>query len=515
MSTISTPSQSESDHHIGPDFSALIEQSTEGLAILDQQRRIVYLNPAGASFLGGQERDLIGTVVDDALDASPSTDHSGEFTRIGRASLQGRRGPLLVDVIETTKGEYIYVSFRDRTEQSRLDAQYSAFVRAAATLATVQSQKALLDDVAECVLTATGQAACTVVSYDRATSTIKQVGTAGGYPEDYADRLNGCLERGAPLASLEAFLSGELIIGYDWRDKVLADDRWAPVHATLRDAEWGSLVAVPLRYQDKTLGSVTLFYRRGQDPGKGDVRFISTIGEMAAVAMVNHELATRRARESALEERHRIARDLHDSVSQKIFGISLRSRALQMAVESRPGAPAAGTMGAGTEIADQLGDLYGLSVDALADMREMIHHLRPEALESAGLIGLIRRHAEGLVDSSDIDIRVSSQVESPDLSYADQLELYRIVQEAMGNAVRHSGADVINVRLTADENSVTVHVRDDGDGFDIHEREGHYGLRTMAERASKLGAAIAIDSSPGSTTVRVTVPVRGAVRFSD
>jgi signal transduction histidine kinase len=271
------------------------------------------------------------------------------------------------------------------------------------------------------------------------------------------------------------------------------------VHDILRRQHWGSLVAVPLKTQSASLGSITLFYRRGLEPEQRDVDFLSTIGEMAAVAITNHQLAARMARKSALEERNRIARDLHDSVSQTMFSISLRARALQLASVSSSAAPAG--------MAEGLEQLHRLTSEALADMREMIHHLRPEALESEGLINLVQRHATSLHNQHGLDINVTSDVDTIDLPGADQLELLRIIQEAMGNAVRHSGSETLDVEFTADAERLAIKVIDNGSGFIIRRSpSGHFGLNTMSERATSIGATLTIESRPGHTVVHIEVP---------
>ncbi len=476
--------------------NVLVKHSTEGLAILDAQRRFLFVNPAGAEILRSSPEDLTDTPAD--MFEVPEPGPGGNSYR---AVLPGAGGSRLVDVTETASDDLVYIAFRDRTEEFRREKHFTAFVQTASSVATASDNESLLGEIATCVLDASGQAACTLVLFDDHHGSVKQVGTAGGYPDDYAERLTECIQRGAPLASLGAFSSQRPLVAPGWCDRVLDDDRWAPVHDILRAHRWGTLVAVPLKSVTRTIGSITLFYRSGQEPEARDVDFLSTIGEMAAVAIVNHELAARMARKSALEERHRIARDLHDSVSQTMFGISMRSRALQLAAEGATAEP--------KHLADGLGQLHQLSVDALADMREMIHHLRPEALETVGLIQLVRRHATSLAAQHEIETTVSSNVDNLDLPYPDQLELLRIAQEAMANAARHSGAGLLEVTFWSDSDLVRIQITDDGTGFIRDEKpSGHFGLKTMAERASSLGATLTIESRPGRTEVSVMVPRR-------
>jgi len=481
-------------------FEALVRHGIDGIAVSDGRGRFVYANRTAEQILGASDGGLLGTRDSIFERIEPTTDG----TR-ARLDIHINGGPRTLDVTATTVGTSTVYAFRDETEVSLREKKLTAFVQTAATVASVNDNAALLGEIASSVLEATGEASCTLVLFDELREGVQEVGTAGGYPDDYGQRLTACLHRGAPLASRNAYVSHRPVVAPGWRDRVLEDPRWEPVHDILREHQWGSLVAVPLMSQGRTLGSITLFYRIGHEPQERDVDFLSAIGGMAAVAIINHELAARMARDSALEERHRIARDLHDSVSQTMFSISLRCRALQLATE---------TAGRDREdLASDLAELHQLATGALADMREMILHLRPEGLEREGLIGLVRRKAAALEAQQSITTEVVSDTTAPDLPHHVQLELLRIVQEAMGNAARHSDADRLRVSFTADFDTLTVCIRDNGRGFVLDtEPAGHFGLTTMAERASSLGATLTIKSRPGCTEVVVAVPLRDGWR---
>ena len=151
------------------------------------------------------------------------------------------------------------------------------------------------------------------------------------------------------------------------------------------------------------------------------------------MAVRNHRLVAELEAKAALEERNRIARELHDSVSQLLFSLSLRSKAVRLANEH------AGS-GSRERVRDGLDEIQGLTTKVLGEMRAMIAQLRPSELEQGGIVGAIRRHVDALAARSDLDIVVRADDDLPALSELCQIELFRVVQEALNNVVRHANA---------------------------------------------------------------------------
>ena len=204
---------------------------------------------------------------------------------------------------------------------------------------------------------------------------------------------------------------------------------------------------------------------------------------------------------AALEERHRLARELHDSVSQALFSMTLYTRAVELAVQ-RDGVDPDGRVARG------LAELRTLTQGALAEMRASIFQLRPEALHQVGLVTALRQRTEAVAAREGIAVQVYAPAERLPLEDETEEELFRLVQEAVHNSVKHAGASRIDIILSADEASLLIEIVDDGTGFDPEvPRSGTIGLTTMRERAERLGGELTIDSAPGrSTTVRVLVP---------
>jgi signal transduction histidine kinase len=203
--------------------------------------------------------------------------------------------------------------------------------------------------------------------------------------------------------------------------------------------------------------------------------------------------AKRREDDRAMKERHRIARDLHDSVSQALFSTVLHTRAAQKALE-RDLPTHSGPL---EQSLDAIGEL---TRGAQSEMRALIFELGHDAVED-GLVAALTRHASVLRKRHGLDIDVQGP-ERLALSSRAQTELFGIGREALANVVKHAGASKAWVHVAAGSGRVLVEVRDDGSGFDpAAHHPGHFGLNSMQSRAAELGGVLTISSSPRAGTV--------------
>jgi signal transduction histidine kinase len=209
--------------------------------------------------------------------------------------------------------------------------------------------------------------------------------------------------------------------------------------------------------------------------------------------------ARRTEGERAVEERRRIARDLHDSVSQALFSTVLHTRTAQKALLQEGGSPSG-------RVGRSLGAIADLTKSVQSEMRALIFELRRDPVHD-GLVAALARHASGLRSSDGlIDVRGPG----PRLALSQRMEtqLFAIAREALTNVQKHAGASAAHVRVEARQGQVVVEVRDNGRGFNpaaVH--PGHFGLDSMRSRAAEIGGRITITSAPGAgTLVRVRVP---------
>jgi signal transduction histidine kinase len=223
---------------------------------------------------------------------------------------------------------------------------------------------------------------------------------------------------------------------------------------------------------------------------------VVTERERSAAELVQ---AKRREDDLAMKERHRIARDLHDSVSQALFSTVLHTRTAQRTLEHEGVTPS----GPLEQSLDTIGEL---TRSAQSEMRALIFELGNDAVED-GLVAALAGHASMLRTRHGLDIDVLGP-ERLALSARAQTELFGIGREALANVVKHAGASKAWLRVEARSGRVLLEIRDDGSGFDPAARHpGHFGLESMHSRATELGGVLTISSAPGAGTV-VRVEVR-------
>jgi signal transduction histidine kinase len=267
--------------------------------------------------------------------------------------------------------------------------------------------------------------------------------------------------------------------------RVLRDRR--PVAAATTQ---GERLAVPLAVREDPYGALLLSYSGVRDFNDEDLHLAAAFADQAALAIENTRLRELIERTAAAAERSRLARDLHDSVTQSLFAASLKAEALHR--RWRPESPPA---------LEALDDVRRLTRGALAEMRTLLLEMRPAALAQVPLPDLLRH----LVDSSKTRTRtpISQRLDDVGTQPAEVVvAMYRIAQEAMNNVVRHADAPQAWLTLAGHDATLELEVGDDGCGFDEHRVQAHQlGLRIMRERADAADLTLTIDSSPGAGTV--------------
>jgi len=258
-------------------------------------------------------------------------------------------------------------------------------------------------------------------------------------------------------------------------------------------------VGVPMRSRSRVVGVVSLVGGTGQQFSAEEVALLASIADHVAVAVENARLRQQAERAAVLEERERLARELHDSVTQLLYSLGLYAETGQRLA----------TAGQVKEVSDYLKRIGDTAQQALKEMRVLIYGLRPPLLEQEGLVGALQARLDGVERRSGVDagLVVEGKVELPAEAEA---ELYHIAQEALNNALRHAVAGTVTVRIRADRHAIELEVVDDGVGFDAGEAGG-LGLIGMAERAARLGGTLEVISAVGEGT-RVKGAISGQER---
>jgi len=263
-----------------------------------------------------------------------------------------------------------------------------------------------------------------------------------------------------------------------------------------------SWLGVPLQVKDRLIGVLRVDHEEPDHFDETDARLVLAFANQAAVAIENARLYEQARSLASLQERQRLARDLHDSVSQALYGIALGARTARVLVE-RGQANQAG-------LSESLDYVLSLAEAGLAEMRALIFELRPESLEQEGLAVALSKQADATRARYHINVEVEL-CDEPPISLTKKEALYRVAQEGLHNVVKHAQATNIRLVMNCDQRYISVTVYDDGAGFDPSQNfPGHLGLHSMRERIERHAGSLTIESAPGEgTTLIASLPVDG------
>jgi signal transduction histidine kinase len=406
-------------------------------------------------------------------------------------------------------------SDRLREQQDLLTKRIDALAIIAASLRVNQTLADTLDVVADSVVAASPAVAAMVFVRQPDSQEMQVLGTHG-LPEGYGEALERCWREDPTLTDNEAFLGHQTFVVHDIVNQALAVPGMAPLYEHLRQARWETVVIVPLGSEGRRHGTLNAYYPAGDDPTPDDLAFLRAVADQAAVAVENARLLAEAQSRAGLVERQRLARDLHDSVSQALYGIALGARTARSLAEHSP-----------EKLAEPLDYVLSLADAGMTEMRSLIFALRPESLATEGLVVALEKQVAVLRARHRLVVHAELGSE-PAAPLAVKEALYRIGQEALHNTVKHAQAGEVRVRLAVLDNraglddgagpddgaggEVLLEVADDGIGFDPGGRPlpGHLGLQSMRERAIAHRGRVHVCSAPeAGTTVRASFPLDG------
>jgi len=495
-------------------LSRAIEQSPGTVAITDAQGNVEYVNP--------KFTQLTGYTLEEVLGQNPRLLKSGEqpeeFYRElwdtilageewqGEFSNRKKSGETyweLASISAIRDADGVITHFvkvaEDITERKRAEEALGQRVgelitlnRIAQTVATVTDLPAALEIVAETVthlLDATttviaslhGDRMEVLAQFDRTPGSPGVVGQV--FPLGDASLVHQMIEQGEPL--------------------VAPDGRGGQFPPLLRERMHAvgvrTVLVVPLRARGVIIGVMGV--------GTDQVDRVFTETEMALAGTIAGDVAGaienarlyEQAQAVAIDgERRRLGRELHDSVTQSLYSLTLLTNGWGAMAEQ-------GRLEDAPDSFRQLGDV---ALQALKEMRLLIHELRPTVLEEMGLVGALQQRLDTVERRVSVETRLLTQGEVDHLPRAVEEQLFHIAQEALNNALRHAEATAITVRIEAQDEQVTLFVQDDGMGFDSTLDSAGMGLTTMQERAEAIGGRVSITSAPQQgTTVEVTVAI--------
>ncbi|MDT9701723.1 GAF domain-containing sensor histidine kinase [Streptomyces sp. P17] len=317
-----------------------------------------------------------------------------------------------------------------------------------------------------------------------------------------------------PLPRQHGILAAML---HEARPERLADVRkdprfegWPSAHPDMSD-----FLGLPIRDGDEIIGALFLANKLrsvgGHPPHPPspkpegvcgftaeDEELLGILAQHAAIALTNARLYERSRELTIAEERSRLAHELHDAVSQKLFSLRLTAQAAAALVDRDP-----------SRAKGELQQVAALAAEAADELRAAVVELRPAALDEDGLLATLRTHVQVLDRAHSARVTFEGRGVRA-LPAAQEEALLRVAQEALHNALRHSGADTVDVTLDRCGTGAVLRVMDNGGGFDpktVRRAGRHLGLVSMRDRASGVGGTLSVESAPGKgTTIELEVP---------
>lgn len=503
-------------------YRSIFEAVSDGLFINDLDGALVDFNPAAAEMHGYTVSDFRSlkpqefihpNSLDIFTDYIETVKSGGQF-RARATDVHKNGSPFLVEVTGT---QFIYsgkphalATMRDITEQvqayqlleervAERTREISALLELTRNVASTLELKPLLALVLSQLKTVVDYTGAAIATFDGDNFVfLDYLG-----PTRREQILSLTVPINLPTGYQEVIRRRQPVIFNDAQNSAEVHNKSLDAVSKLLDEHFGyarSWLGVPLMVKDRAIGVLRVDHIESEHFNEQDAQLVLAFANQAAVAIENARLYERAQNLAVLEERQRLARELHDSVSQALYGIALGARTARSMID-RPG-------GNQQDLAAPLDYVLSLADAGLVEMRALIFELRPESLEAEGLIAALNKQAEALRARDQIDVHTEF-CEEPSISLNKKETLYRVAQEAMHNTTKHARASRVTLKLAIDDSMLALEIADNGIGFDPdQEFPGHLGLRSMRERIEGLGGQLFIDSElQKGTRVRATIPL--------
>jgi len=486
-------------------FRAMVEKGSDLILQVDGNGQIIYASPSVTRLLGYMEMDLIGQPLTDYVHEEDLQNLAGMLEHLITIS---DAPPLETYRVRTTTEEFVWFEFvgtnlltvpgikaivingRDISErQKRLEAEYNQRVIAEALLDSSIALSSTLnfDDVISRILENIG----TIIPHQSANVMMidddgfTRVRASRGYDsyDAVVENANFVFDTQATGTFATMIASHRPLLIND----VAKSNLWTHFEG---DMPYQSYLSTPVLDQDNVIGFINLESLESNQFDNNHVEYIQVFAFLASIAMTNARTYEQSHQLAALEERQRLARELHDAVSQTLFSASVIADSLTKSDFSDT-----------TKCRTGIEKINQLNRGALAEMRSLLVELRPQAIVNSPLSDLIKNLCNGIQGRGDIEIQLQVVGEFDILPEIVQLQLYRITQEVLNNIYKHARATLVNVELRKQNGQIDIVIADDGIGFDLEAiPAGHHGIMIMQERADKIGASLQVDTASGEGT---------------
>jgi PAS domain S-box-containing protein len=479
-----------------------VERMNDGWMVLDMNNRIVDLNPAAEKLLEVTREETFGRPAEEFLQNLLNLDQesSGRTQEIkGKVTINGEMHYLGVRILPLIhqKGRQIgkAVLWRDTTEYRKADnarqrARDEMFVLlhyiSDTAFRTLSQNDFLMESLSQITYSFRSQAGLIFL--------LEDVRSKNDQPRTYV-----AAHHGIPRSALDHLASSPKVA------RIIMDviEKQEPFHvpdvcteprlpAGMQRSGNKSMLLIPLTTGEQVLGVIGLIQKEDLPPlGNGEITRLSIVAEELGSFIRNDR---KRQKAIAMEERQSLVRDLHDSISQKLYGVVTLTEAAQAKLET------------GSAIqAEDLARIGERARQTLKEMRLFMFQMKPMDLEHKGLMAALNERLAAVEGRANIKARVLAD-EDIDLTLEKETILYNIALEALNNIIKHSEAKTVTILLKKRKSSIVLEVVDDGRGFDMTRSNGGMGLKIMQERAAVVDGKVTIRSAPGKGT-KVTATV--------
>jgi len=517
-------------------LQAVIDSLDDELMVIDRDLRITQVNKAVLKRHGSTKSKVIGQhcyqvshgVTEPCQPPSCQCPmkkvwETGKPVRVSHTHLYDTRGEtqerdvdIMASPVRDSQGNITEVVelMRDVTETRRLEQQIReahqhllALNAIASTLSTSLDLDTVLNSALDKVLELMKGDTGGILLLDEESQTLSYR-VYRGLSEEFVKGIAG-LRLGEGIAGKAAQLGEPIYVDNISEDPRLT--RSVVIKEGLR-----AFASVPLQSKNKVLGVMNITSHSIRRFTPEDIQLLNSIGNQIAITIENAKLYSEVQRKEQLrgellnlvistqeEERKRIARGLHDETSQALTSLAVNLEAIIAILPSDA-----------DEAKAKLRGIQSLALKTLDEIHKIIYELRPTLLDDLGLVAAVKWHAENYLEAAGIKVHLETAGLERRLPAQIETALFRIIQEATTNIVRHADAESTSISLEFNETCIAIHIEDDGKGFDLNEvmrsRDGErgLGLLSMEERAELLGGHLSIKSRPGlGTQITVKIPI--------